>query len=71
MKLIAIYPPLRKGQRVQCSECGRMTHEVKADIDGPAFSFVCSLCEEDAQPEPTGDTPSWRRNEARVLRRLK
>lgn len=48
-----------------------MTNEVKADIDGPAFTFVCSLCEEDAQPEPTGDTPKWRRNERRILRGLK
>ncbi len=38
---VAIYPPLREGQRVQCSICHRMTDKALADLDGPAGTFVC------------------------------
>lgn len=67
MKLVPVQ--LRKGQGVVCSECGKMSNAVKADLDAAPFTFLCALCEEDVQ-EPVGNTPKWRANERRILRNL-
>lgn len=45
MNLQPLYPPLRDGQRLQCCNCFKMSHDVMADLDGAPFvDFYCADC---------------------------
>ena len=45
MNLQPINPPLQPGQKVQCSACLKMVTSAKADLDAPAGTFICPICD--------------------------
>lgn len=49
MNLKPIYPPPQTPMLLACSHCSRIkdVSEIKADLDAPGGTFVCSGCELD------------------------